>query len=64
MAVNSISFFDDVDSENAEVDDEPNISKVLVGNLAYVSDAVFLKHWNRIYKFIMHKDGNWSSNHD
>ena len=58
MAVKSISFFDDADSVNAEVNvDEPNISNLLVGNLADGSNAVFLQHWNRIYKLIIHKDG-------
>ena len=57
MGVNGNIFFDDTDPVNAEVVlDGPNIPNVLVGELTKGSDAVFLQHWNRIYKLIIHDD--------
>ena len=65
MGVNGNIFFDDTDPVNVEVDlDGPNIPSVLVGELTEGFDAVFLQHWNRIYKLIFTKMENWSSNHD
>ena len=58
MAMNDIIFFDDTHPVNAEADlDRPNIPNLLVGELSEGSDAVFLQHWDRIYKLIIHEDG-------
>ena len=58
MAMNHIIFFDDTHPVNAEADlDRPNIPNLLVGELSEGSDAVFLRHWDRIYKLIIHEDG-------
>ena len=58
MGVNDNIFFDDTHPVNVEVDlDGPNIPNLLVGELTEGSDAVFLKHWDRIYKLIIREDG-------
>ena len=58
MGVNDNIFFDDPNQVNAEADlDRPNIPNLLVGELTEGSDAVFLQHWDRIYKLIIHEDG-------
>ena len=58
MGVNDNIFFDDTNPVNAEADlDRPNIPNLLVGELTEGSDAVFLQHWDRIYKLVIHEDG-------
>ena len=58
MGVNDNIFFDDSHPVSVEVDlDGPNIPNLLVGELTEGSDAVFLKHWDRIYKLIIREDG-------
>ena len=58
MGVNDNIFFDDTHLVNVEADlDRPNIPNLLVGELTGGSDAVFLQHWDRIYKLIIHEDG-------
>ena len=58
MGVNGSSFCNKADHVTEEVDlDGPNIPNLLVAELANGSDAVFLQHWNRIYKLIIHEDG-------
>ena len=58
MGVNNNIVFDDTNPVNAEADlDRPNIPNLLVGELTEGSDAVFLQHWDRIYKLVIHEDG-------
>ena len=58
MGVNDNIFFDDTNPVNVEADlDRPNIPNLLVGELTEGFDAVFLQHWDRIYKLIIHEDG-------
>ena len=58
MGVNDNIFFDDTNPVNAEAAlDRPNIPNLLVGELTEGSDAVFLQHWDRIYKLVIHEDG-------
>ena len=58
MGVNDNIFFDDTNPVNAKAAlDRPNIPNLLVGELTKGSDAVFLQHWDRIYKLVIHEDG-------